>query len=80
MYICKARELYGEELDDGSESFRYLIGELKTDSDGKYVINGILINAETIIPIKLQLNDEQKKILIQECKKRLESFKYSLLD
>lgn len=61
MYICKARELYGEELDDGSESFRYLIGELKTDSDGKYVINGILINAETIIPIKLQLNDEQKK-------------------
>jgi hypothetical protein len=27
-----------------------------------------------------KLNIEQKKILIQECKKRVESFKYSLLD
>ena len=38
------------------------------------------INPSTLELVSLDLNNEQKKLLIQECKKRVESFKYSLLD
>lgn len=79
MYICKARELYGEELDDGSESFRYLTGELKTNSENQYTINDIIIKPDTITPIRLQLNNEQRKILFESGIEYIKDFDSSFL-